>query len=1727
MKLTILSRARTAIAALLTVPVLALAIGPVNQAGAQPLPTAAAKRSSKVPPLSTLGTHPAPRSASGPPGGPWSDPVKTLTLSRPVFRFIEDDLGLAIGATRTMPVPAHGAIKLHVGGPVSLPLRLPQGVVAPRFTSTEITIGPRSGLLTAVATGPGASLTFSIAHASTSAASLQALAGNLRLDLPVFGTTVRLEGTLSDRTGTPSVDLHGSLGAPRALRSGPVTFEKGTNFRLTSGGGLVLSGPATLGSGVDAVAVVLSGPIAEARTWSLAAHPAPRSSSWPGAPGLTVAERFAGTVTDTAGQVRFDVTAAGGGARWHAAGHAVMAADKVEFADLSATAAVRALAWFSPGTPRVVVTGPVSVPAGHAGTLAGAGTVLIDAVTGEEFLSVAQSNRLTLTRSTTTVRLVNATLTGDYLNSAARRAGALSGFGQIAVAGTMGRRVSAHTTLKVDRTGTLTATFRLDPALVNLGPAGKIKTIQWSSAPKGGLSDVEAPGKPSAATPRGPARVTDGLLAPPTPSPALLGSSLQGQVTSTTTASTTTTTSPSTTTTAPAAATTTTTMRTTSTTVAGPSLTFDLSPAVDTLAADLGITLGASVTGSLSGSTLSLTVAPVTSLPVTLPAGLPSLTFGSTTLSIDESTGTLTLSATASASGGASGTLTIVVQKASTTQLAGHDLSTTLEIDNLPLLGSTVNLVGTLSYTGGALGASLTGTLAADLVLGPGLTLLQGATFTLDSGAGLTVSGSASLGTTTNSFQVGVAGAISGTKNWSLTVTASSSTAWVPVAGLSIQPNFTGSVSDTKGTIGFDVKATQVATWALAPAQGAGVSASIALTNVEVSNLAPPTTVTCPGYTAGDIWVDVQGNVTVQVAANSSTVTADGCVDVTAHSFSVSTQTSISLPGVTGVSFNNVILTVSYDGGTVSVTATAGISVAVINTTFNAGVMFQGNGTFVAMVAAVPPSDFGLTGTSAALFVATAATKHFDPSTLNLGITGVQPFDLKPGVTAIGSAAVPPTIGTELSDLKIPVKSVQGEATLSTTGFSISLAVEFGDTSNGIQFFNSDGAAVYLNSLSIATSAAASGVGFSASGEAYIVLPTLPGGTAPTGLDATMTGSLMQTDTGDLKLSFSFALAAIAGDCGPSGCYWANAFGIPGLEVSGLSATVGLDIEEDEPFPLPSLSFAVNNLVLPAQWSSDLGVLPGTQISLAVNFDLNNPLFAFSITNSSGPALEPLLPFSSVAAVQQALVLDDATFAFAPSGATDSSGTVWPPGYDLTVDANIGGVPINVDASLNFTQLSFNVNAQVGSLPLGNSGVSVPGPMLVMSASASATGGVQVAFHGGFSDSHTGISLSVSVYLNLSASLSSLANAQVNMTVTGGQPAWLAVGVNLSGTALVNGNGFSLTTTGNGYLDIDGYSIGSVAWSYNINSGFLWQDIANAATTVAQWFEDIPGWASQQYTSALQSLNYSVYQVAGALNYIGVSAAAIGQDIKNFFSVDYDGSMVYYLEQSGLTPTQIAGALKGAFNDTDTAVAAWLNDFGYNASQIGAALQNAYNDATYQVINVLGSLGISPQTIVNNISSFFTGNGSYNIATNDPWDFYIPLFMDVANGSQSPNGGVIQWPWDGGYNQDWYVVPIAGGWAELVNRNSGQCLSVYNGSTNAGTGLVQYNCNGGYNQWWYIGSGVYPGQSVNGWTTSMENGGSGLFADVYGASGSEGAGLDQWYWNGAWNQSWHFSQAIG
>jgi hypothetical protein len=68
-------------------------------------------------------------------------------------------------------------------------------------------------------------------------------------------------------------------------------------------------------------------------------------------------------------------------------------------------------------------------------------------------------------------------------------------------------------------------------------------------------------------------------------------------------------------------------------------------------------------------------------------------------------------------------------------------------------------------------------------------------------------------------------------------------------------------------------------------------------------------------------------------------------------------------------------------------------------------------------------------------------------------------------------------------------------------------------------------------------------------------------------------------------------------------------------------------------------------------------------------------------------------------------------------------------------------------------------------------------------------------------------------------------------------------------------------------------------------------------------------------------------------------------------------------------------------------------------------------------------------------------------------------------------------------------------------------------------------CTGNPGQQWFLN--VYPGQSITGQTKSVWNRATGLYADVSGASTTAGAAIDQWTYNGNWNQQWYFGPAVG
>jgi hypothetical protein len=77
------------------------------------------------------------------------------------------------------------------------------------------------------------------------------------------------------------------------------------------------------------------------------------------------------------------------------------------------------------------------------------------------------------------------------------------------------------------------------------------------------------------------------------------------------------------------------------------------------------------------------------------------------------------------------------------------------------------------------------------------------------------------------------------------------------------------------------------------------------------------------------------------------------------------------------------------------------------------------------------------------------------------------------------------------------------------------------------------------------------------------------------------------------------------------------------------------------------------------------------------------------------------------------------------------------------------------------------------------------------------------------------------------------------------------------------------------------------------------------------------------------------------------------------------------------------------------------------------------------------------------------------------------LVLDVSGVSTSNGANVYQWGWWGGNNQLWDLVP-SGSHYELKAVHSGKCLDLDNGGMADGTNILQWGCHGGSNQKWRL-----------------------------------------------------------
>lgn len=121
--------------------------------------------------------------------------------------------------------------------------------------------------------------------------------------------------------------------------------------------------------------------------------------------------------------------------------------------------------------------------------------------------------------------------------------------------------------------------------------------------------------------------------------------------------------------------------------------------------------------------------------------------------------------------------------------------------------------------------------------------------------------------------------------------------------------------------------------------------------------------------------------------------------------------------------------------------------------------------------------------------------------------------------------------------------------------------------------------------------------------------------------------------------------------------------------------------------------------------------------------------------------------------------------------------------------------------------------------------------------------------------------------------------------------------------------------------------------------------------------------------------------------------------------------------------------------------------------------------------------------------------------------------LDVNAATKADGGKVIQWPYQGGKNQQWELKKTNSGTYNIMNVNSGKYLALDKSSTSDGAAVIQQSADASKNQEWKItdlGNDSFLIASAN----------SNKALDVTSSSTEDGAKVIQWKYGGGKNQQW-------
>jgi endoglucanase len=305
---------------------------------------------------------------------------------------------------------------------------------------------------------------------------------------------------------------------------------------------------------------------------------------------------------------------------------------------------------------------------------------------------------------------------------------------------------------------------------------------------------------------------------------------------------------------------------------------------------------------------------------------------------------------------------------------------------------------------------------------------------------------------------------------------------------------------------------------------------------------------------------------------------------------------------------------------------------------------------------------------------------------------------------------------------------------------------------------------------------------------------------------------------------------------------------------------------------------------------------------------------------------------------------------------------------------------------------------------------------------------------------------------------------------------------------------------------------------------------------LAGWYTDIDKTAGN-YGYAVPTDNYRSSTIPSAEKRLFISV--------HYYSpwqfVDSSQSNSQYTQWGAIAadPTRVLAGYNEAYMDSQ--LQSMYNKFstqGYGViiGEFGAADKTQYDSTNntyrayyaktlastakkYQMVPVLWDTG----TLVNRTTLAVTEQGILDGIMSGIGNYYKIInrnsgkALDVNGGSTADGAAVVQWPYTGGYNQQWELINVGRNNYELINRNSGKPLEISGWSTADGALAQQWTYTGlsGYNQQWQmidLGGGYFEFKNAN----------SGKYLEIGGWSTTDGTQASQWTLGGQYNtnQQW-------